>query len=278
MEGTKTAGNKQPAYFRVIKSEGMDDLDELLLYGFIGQASYDDDEEDDITAASVVKAIRECDKKRRPFRIRINSPGGSVFHGDPIVTAIRECRSEVHTYIDGMAASMAADIWMAGDKRHMASNSKLMIHRTSTFAFGNAQDLREAADALDKFDEAAIATFIELTGMDEAEALAKFYNYKDNWITAADALKYGLIESIDTYDAKIPDESRTYRQLMADAVRAAEVAGNSREPEHNSKPKTEPEAKPEHSGEPETEPEPQQQENWRHAYINKLGRLISLTN
>jgi ATP-dependent Clp endopeptidase proteolytic subunit ClpP len=243
-----------PAYFRVIKSEGMDDLDELLLYGFIGQASYDDDDEDDITAASVVKAIRECDKKRRPFRIRINSPGGSVFHGDAIVTAIRECRSEVHTYIDGMAASMAADIWMAGDKRHMASNSKLMIHRTSTFAFGNAQDLREAADALDKFDEAAINTFVELTSMGKDEAIERFYNYKDNWLTAADALMYGLIESIDTYEAKMPDESRTYRQLLTEAMRGTT------------------------STEPTQTPEPEQQENWRQAYIDKLGRLITLTN
>ena len=253
------ATGQQPAYFRVIKSEGMDDLDELLLYGFIGQAGYDDDdEEDDMTAAAVVKAIRECDKKRRPFRIRINSPGGSVFHGDPIVTAIRQCRSEVHTYIDGMAASMAADIWMAGDKRHMASNSKLMIHRTSTYAFGNAQDLREAADALDKFDEAAIKTFVELTGMDEAEAIERFYNYKDNWLTAADALQYGLIDAIDTYDAKMPDESRTYRQLLTEAMRVAE--------------------QPEAYATPESQtPEPTQ-ENWRQDYVNRLGRLISLTN
>lgn len=251
----------QPAYFRVITSSD-DDADELLLYGYVGQYGYEDDESDDMTAATVVKAIRECDKKRRPFRIRINSPGGSVFHGDPIVTAIRQCKSEVHTYIDGMAASMAADIWMAGKKRHMASNSKLMIHRTSTFAFGNAQDLREAADALDKFDEAALATFLELTGMDEAEALEKFYNYKDNWLTAADALKYGLIESIDTYDAKMPDESRTYRQLLAEAMRGTEA-----EPAMVATPTA------------ETAPAiPEPQENWRQAYLDKLSRLISLTN
>ena len=245
------ATGQQPSYFRVIKSSD-DDTDELLLYGYIGDWGYE--EEDDMTAVAVVKAIRECDKKRRPFRIRINSPGGSVFHGDPIVTAIRQCRSEVHTYIDGMAASMAADIWMAGDKRHMASNSKLMIHRTSTYAFGNAQDLREAADALDKFDEAAIKTFVELTGMDEAEATSRFYNYKDNWLTAADALQYGLIDAIDTYDAKMPDESRTYRQLLTDAARATQVVTAA-----------------------EQTPEPTQ-ENWRQDYINRLGRLISLTN
>jgi ATP-dependent Clp endopeptidase proteolytic subunit ClpP len=205
----------QHKYMRVIKS--MDDnMDELLLYGFIGQYGYD--EEDDMEAATVVKAIKELDRKGKDFNIRINSPGGSVFHGDPIVTAIRNCKNKVHTFIDGMAASMAADIWMAGDMRHMASNSKLMIHRTSSFAFGNAQQLREAADALDKFDEAAIKTFVELSGMDEETVRSEFYDYKDHWLTAGDALAYGLIEKIDTYE-KGNSEDKTYRQLLMDAAR-----------------------------------------------------------
>jgi ATP-dependent Clp endopeptidase proteolytic subunit ClpP len=202
-------------YMRVIKSMD-DDMDELLLYGFIGQYGYD--EEDDMEAATVVKAIKELDRKGKDFNIRINSPGGSVFHGDPIVTAIRNCKNKVHTFIDGMAASMAADIWMAGDVRHMASNSKLMIHRTSTFAFGNAQQLREAADALDKFDEAAIKTFVELSGMDEDTVRSEFYDYKDHWLTAGDALTYGLISQIDTYE-KGNSEDKTYRQLLMEAAR-----------------------------------------------------------
>jgi ATP-dependent protease ClpP protease subunit len=201
---------------RVIKSID-DDMEELLLYGFIGSSGYEDEDEDDMRAAAVVKAIKELDRKGE-FNIRINSPGGSVFHGDPIVTAIRNCKNKVHTYIDGMAASMAADIWMAGDVRHMASNSKLMIHRTSTFAFGNAQQLREAADALDKFDEAAIKTFIELSGMDEDKVRSEFYDYKDHWLTSSDALAYGLISQIDTYE-KGNTEDKTYRQLLMEAAR-----------------------------------------------------------
>lgn len=210
------AAATQHKYMRVIRS--MDgDMEELLLYGFIGQYGWDDEDEDDMRAVGVVKAIRELDRKGE-FNIRINSPGGSVFHGDPIVTAIRNCKNKVHTYIDGMAASMAADIWMAGDVRHMASNSKLMIHRTSSFAFGNAQQLREAADALDKFDEAAIKTFIELSGMDEDKVRSELYDYKDHWLTADDALSYGLISQIDTYE-KGNSEDKTYRQLLMDAVR-----------------------------------------------------------
>ena len=58
------ATSQQPSYFRVIKSSD-DDTDELLLYGYIGDWGYE--EEDDMTAVAVVKAIRECDKKRRPF-------------------------------------------------------------------------------------------------------------------------------------------------------------------------------------------------------------------
>ena len=108
----------QHKYMRVIKSMD-DDMEELLLYGFIGGYGYEDEDEDDMRAAAVVKAIKELDRKGKEFNIRINSPGGSVFHGDPIVTAIRNCKNKVHTFIDGMAASMAADIWMAGDMRHL---------------------------------------------------------------------------------------------------------------------------------------------------------------
>ena len=251
----------QHKYMRVIKSMD-DDMEELLLYGFIGQYGYD--EEEDMEAATVVKAIKELDRKGKDFNIRINSPGGSVFHGDPIVTAIRNCKNKVHTFIDGMAASMAADIWMAGDMRHMASNSKLMIHRTSSFAFGNAQQLREAADALDKFDEAAIKTFVELSGMDEDTVRSEFYDYKDHWLTASDALSYGLIEKIDTYE-KGNSEDKTYRQLLMDAAR--EHAGDTATITETAAEATATTATA------TTEIQFNETADWREEYLTLLGRL-----
>lgn len=262
-------------YMRVVHSVSPDDIDELLLYGYIGDYGWDDEDEDDMRAAAVVKAIRELDRKGRPFNIRINSPGGSVFHGDPIVTAIRSAKNEVHTYVDGMAASMAADIWMAGDVRHMASNSKLMIHRTSTLAIGNAKQLREAADALEKFDDAAIKTFAELSGMDEEDVRREFYDYTDHWLTASDALGYGLITQIDTYDkgSKPKDENYRataddYRRMLAAAVRnhAGDMA-DATEPDAIS---DEADATAEADNLDFSKSETA---DWRHEYVTLLGRL-----
>jgi len=193
----------QDKYCRVITGE-KEGRAEMFLYGFIGQDFWWDSElnEESITDLAFVKAIRKLEKEYNRIDVRINSPGGSVFHGDPIITAIRNSKAEVHTYIDGIAASMAFDIWLAGDVRHAAINSKAMIHSTSTIAIGTAQDMRETAEQLDAFDNAAIATFAKAADMEEEEIRAMFYDYKDHWKTATELEDLGLIEKVEDYDTK----------------------------------------------------------------------------
>lgn len=216
-------------YFRVVTDE-RNGVGEIFLYGFIGQNYWWGDEdmkEESITDLSFVRALREMERQYDRIDIRINSPGGSVLHGDPIITAMRSSPAEIHTYVDGMAASMAADIWLAGKVRHMASNSKLMIHSTSTIAFGTAQDMRSAAEELDKFDETAIATFAAVTGKDKEEIRAAFYDYRDHWLTADEAKDWGLIEDVDTYETQplVNDpEKMTHAQLMQRFARKAQEA------------------------------------------------------
>lgn len=215
----------QDKYFRAYyDKEG--NTGELYLYGYIGQKAdpfYGEDPEEDITDKAVVKAIRELEKQTGRINIRINSPGGSVMHGDPIITAIRNSKAEIHTYVDGIAASMAFDIWAAAKNRHASINSKLMIHATGGFAFGTAKDMRAAADMLDKFDQSAISTFAAATGMSEDEIRSKFYDdYADHWMTAKDALEMGLIIEIEDYETALPvqnPEKYSYRQLLEHATK-----------------------------------------------------------
>lgn len=215
----------QDKYFRAYyDKEG--NTGELYLYGYIGQKAdpfYGEDPEEDITDKAVVKAIRELEKQTGRINIRINSPGGSVMHGDPIITAIRNSKAEIHTYVDGIAASMAFDIWAAAKNRHASINSKLMIHATGGFAFGTAKDMRAAADMLDKFDQSAISTFADATGMSEDEIRKKFYDdYADHWMTAKDALEMGLIIEIEDYETALPvanPEKYSYRQLLEQATK-----------------------------------------------------------
>lgn len=252
----------QDKYFRAYyDKEG--NTGELYLYGYIGQKAdpfYGEDPEEDITDKAVVKAIRELEKQTGRINIRINSPGGSVMHGDPIITAIRNSKAEIHTYVDGIAASMAFDIWAAAKNRHASINSKLMIHATGGFAFGTAKDMRAAADMLDKFDQSAISTFAAATGMSEDEIRSKFYDdYADHWMTAKDALEMGLIDEIEDYETALPvqnPEKYSYRQLLEHATKFYTNAEQAKEAEKA-------------EGE-------EIKESWREDYLRRLTHLMNL--
>lgn len=246
---------KQHSYFRVATDTGKQGEADLYLYGYIGQEKWwDDDPTEALTDLAVVQAMKELEKNYNRINIRINSPGGSVMHGDPIITAIRNSTAEVHTYNDGMAASMAFDIWLASENRHLSAHSKLMAHATSTIALGTADDMRSAAEMLDKFDETSIASFALATGMEEADIRARFFDYKDHWITPKEARELGLVEQIEDYRTATPvsePEKMSFRQLLAVAHRVA-------------------------MPDPEPEDEPQnefEKENWRMAYLDLRDSL-----
>lgn len=193
-------------YFKVLTLKG-DESADVMLYGYIGQDIWWEDDEDkneSLTDLEVVRKLKDLELMYNRINIRINSPGGSIFHGDPIINAIRTSTAEIHTYVDGLAASMAADIWLAGKYRHMATNGKLMIHCSSSVEWGTAKDMRECADMLDKFDAAAIAVMAESTGMSEEEVKNQFYDYKDHWFTRNDVKAMGLLSDDEPYEA--PDE------------------------------------------------------------------------
>lgn len=205
-------------YFQVVAEEGETSAD-ILLYGYIGQDFWWNEErkQERITDISFVRKLRELESRYDRINIRINSPGGSVYHGDPIVSAIRNSKAEIHTYNDGMAASMAAIIWLAAPNRHMSVNAKLMLHATSSIAIGTAKAMRSEAERLDKFDSASIALFAEVTGMEEDEVRTQFYDYEDHWLTAAEAREIGFIEAAENYETKdLPEdvEQMTYTQLL----------------------------------------------------------------
>lgn len=212
--------NPKAPYFRVVTSDTTGE-DEIFLYGFIGnQKLWDDDPTEELTDLAVVQAIRAADAKNKPFHIRINSPGGYILHGEAIVSAINGARNTIHTHADGIVASMAWDIWLCGHVRHFPENAKGMVHCSGTYGWGNAQDMREAAEMLDKFDEASIIRMARITGMSEDEVKNRFYDYKDHWLTARELVELGIIEAIETGPARhviAAPERLTYRQLLQQA-------------------------------------------------------------
>ena len=181
----------------------------IYLYGIVGQEGEwwleREDQREEITAMAVVNALNDLAQTNDIIQLKINSPGGSVFEGEAIITAIQNCSAEVHTYNDGVAASMAAGIWLAGKKRFMGRNATMMIHAPISYCFGNSVQMREQADVLDKFTQASAEGMAALTDLSVEEVMSQFFaDGKDHWMTFSDVEEMGFITSGESYEVEQP--------------------------------------------------------------------------
>lgn len=126
--------------------------------------------------------------------VRINSDGGSVFTAQAIYSSLKRHPAKINVYIDGIAASAATIIAMAGDRIIMPENAMMMVHNPMTGAYGNAEDMREVADILDKVAETLIAVYRSKTGLDDDKI--KELLSKDTYLTAAECLDLGLVDEV----------------------------------------------------------------------------------
>lgn len=147
--------------------------------------------------ASPDKIMQDLDEltKAKEFSVRINSGGGSAFAGFAIFELIRAHGAKVTTYIDGVAASAASIIAMAGDKIIMGTGAMMMIHNPWIRTEGEAKDLRAAADLLDRVGESLINIYSARTGKSREE-LKTMLN-KTTWMTAEEAVAMGFADEID---------------------------------------------------------------------------------
>jgi ATP-dependent protease ClpP protease subunit len=129
------------------------------------------------------------------LNVRINSPGGSVFEGMAIFNALTRHPGKVITHVDGIAASIASVIAMAGSEINVADNAMMMIHNPAAFVFGEAGDLRKQADVLDQIKETIINVYTNRDDADKDDEKRKTRRTKiaqmmdeETWFTADDAL------------------------------------------------------------------------------------------
>lgn len=159
--------------------------------------------------------------------VEINSVGGDVMAGLGIYNMLRAWAKDgktVTTRVTGVAASIASIIALAGDKREMPKNTFAMVHQASTFAVGTADDMRDAADTLDKVDGSLRGIYMDRMGVDETKA--KEIMAKDTWLTADESMDLGfataLIEDIkatakfDLARAALPDNVAAIFKAEAD--------------------------------------------------------------
>jgi ATP-dependent Clp endopeptidase proteolytic subunit ClpP len=180
------------------------DTADILLYGYIGEDWWVDEDQQN-TDVNVVTQIEELSKSHNRINIRINSPGGSIYHGNAIVTAIKNCPVEIHTYNDGLAASMGAVIFCASEHRHMAKNALVMLHSPISAMWGNAKDLRAEAEVLDVFQKTLTSTIAGAMNMSEDQVNDKYMDYNDHWLSYKDCIDNGMVNEIQHYESPAED-------------------------------------------------------------------------
>lgn len=177
--------------FYTIRAKAEERTAEVLIYGDIGESWWGES----VTAKQFVQELDALDVDT--LTLRINSPGGSVTEGIAIHNAIRRHKAANKiVVIDGVAASIASLIAMAGDTVQMSDNAAFMVHAPWGFAMGNSAELREYADLLDFWAEAMSASYARKTGKSKADMLALLTDGKDHWYTAAEAKESGFVDEV----------------------------------------------------------------------------------
>lgn len=128
------------------------------------------------------------------LEVEINSPGGSVFDGSEIYTALKEYPGNVTVKVVGMAASAASLIAMAGDKVLMSPTAQMMIHNASLAADGDYRAMDHASEWLQKTNETARNAYKLKTGLDDAELKAMMDH--ETWMTPDEAVSKGFADEV----------------------------------------------------------------------------------
>lgn len=192
---------KKPA-LRVVKN-ATEPSAEIFLYGIIG----DYWTEDPLTARNFMRELGALEGKVSRLDVHINSPGGEVWEGLAICNAIKASKLDIHTWNDGLAASMGSAILCSAKKenRHAAKGSVTMIHNASTIAWGNSKEMKATADFLDTHDDVLASIYADATGQTKEQIKAEYFDYIDHWLTAEEAEVAGMVK-VEDYDSdKLPD-------------------------------------------------------------------------
>lgn len=163
---------------------------EILIYEQIGETFFGDG----VTAKSFRDDLKTIEAGT-PLTVRLNSPGGEVFDGFAIYQALKEWEGEVTVRVDGLAASIASVIAMAGDKIVMAGPAMLMIHDPWGYSVGNAAELRKQAAVMDQVAVGIAKAYEEKTGRSAEDLRAEMA--AETWFTAEEALALGFADEIN---------------------------------------------------------------------------------
>gem|GEM_PF-918706 len=180
--------------FNVADSKG-----DIWIHSVIGQGFFSGISSEDV--ANALKEMGDVDE----IIVHINSQGGSVRDGMGIYNLLKKHEATIKVEIDGIAASAASFVAMAGDEIEIAENGLLMIHNPRTFFFGDRIELQKELAILDKHKSIIVSTYSSRTDHTRNE-IDKMMD-EETWFTAKEALEEGFVDSISKNKAKPPENS-----------------------------------------------------------------------
>lgn len=177
------ASVKSNSWFRMLASNNGEA--DIFIYEEIGYWG--------VTAKQFVNDLKALGEVSH-INLHINSPGGDVFDGIAIFNALKNHGAAITVHIDGLAASMASVIAMVGNPVIMPENTMMMIHKPWGFAGGDANDMRDYADLLDKVESVLIPAYAQKTGKTTEEIAAMLED--ETWMDGNECVALGFADQV----------------------------------------------------------------------------------
>lgn len=180
----------------------------IMMYGEIGKGG--------VRAIDFLQELSAISASK--INIRVHSPGGNVFDGMVIYEGLKESKADINFQVDGVAASIASTICMAG-KVTMAKSAMMMIHQPFSMSGGNIDELQSSIDALSQISANMVDAYNAKTGIkpDQIKEMMK----AETWLNAEKCKAMGFCDCIGTQSAikaafdfaglhNVPDEVKSY--------------------------------------------------------------------
>lgn len=173
----------------------------LYIYGdIVSEQWWSETEVDPFNFKNQLEELGDVDE----INVHINSYGGDTFSGFAIHNLLKSNKAKINVYVDGIAASAASIIAMAGDKIYMPKTSLMMIHNCWTYACGNAKELRKTAEDMDKIGKAIKASYLSRIKISE-ENLDNLLD-EETLMTAEECVEKGFADEIIENNSNVQNQ------------------------------------------------------------------------
>lgn len=146
-----------------------------------------------VSAADFIHELKSHNSVK-VINLSIHSPGGNVLDGFAMYNNLASHKAKVYGKVEGIAASAASYVLMAADHIEMPEDAFIMIHNAHGGVFGDAEDMRDMADVIDKLQSSIINIYAKRTGKDVVDIAEMMKD--ETWMNASDAMAHGFIDTI----------------------------------------------------------------------------------